>query len=645
MKAEAGSPKSPIATAGKMSYRKLLGWSLAVIAGAPLLFAASLALAVAGVTLGQFSVRLLSRIISALAALQRADHSVIALAALYTGVVIAVIALQYSARLLTIRADGAMLGALQSRLHDTLLRMPPAYHDAHDIGETTTIVLQDAAGCQPMLRDLVAFPVTQGIGLVSAVIFLLQSLNEIHDVPPAAQFALVAVLLLLPPLGWWFAGRVGHAYDAVRTAQAAVASEFANSASAPLEVRLMGAVGQRSRAFAAQLGALMARRVRAQSRSETANQFQNAMPVLLQAGFLAYAATEAVRVGAGAAGAILSIYYFVPKVVEPLDQMIRFFGGMRMIWVQAARLGAVLDAPPAAVSSGAGDVGPAPEIAFEDVVFAYDNAAAPVLRGITTVFPGGQVSAVVGRSGAGKSSLLGLIDGLRAPAAGVVRIGGQPVDALGPRLLLEAVAVVSQFPLFIADSVRANFRLAAEAAGDAEIEAVARAVGLWPALVRLGGEAPLDHPLPRVIGQGLSGGERRLFAVARMLLRRPAVLLLDEPTTGVDAMSIGELLTGLRQACAGVTVVMVEHNLDVVRGLADVVCCLEDGRIVDRGSPGELAARPSLFSRLLAARDRVGGVEGLEIESVAMPVAGAGDPWGAPAALSRPVPIRQGGKR
>jgi ABC-type multidrug transport system fused ATPase/permease subunit len=645
MKAEAGSPKAPTATVGKMSYRKLLGWSVTVIAGAPLLFAASLALAVAGVTLGQYSVRLLSRIISALAAPQRADQSVISLAVIYICVVIAVIALQYGARLLTIRADAAMLGALQCRLHDTLLRMPPAYHDAHDIGETTTIVLQDAPGCQPMLRDLVAFPITQGIGLVSAVIFLLQSLREIHDVPPAAQMALVAVLLLLPPLGWWFAGRVGHAYDAVRAAQAGVASEFANSASAPLEVRLMGAAGQRSRAFAARLGVLMTRRVQAQSRSETANQFQNAMPVLLQAGFLAYAATAAVRVGAAAAGAILSIYYFVPKVVEPLDQIIRFFGGMQMIWVQAARLGAVLDAREPGVTAGSGDVGPAPEIAFENVVFAYDGAAAPVLRGVTARFPGGRVSAIIGRSGAGKSSLLGLIDGVREPASGVVRIGGRPVASLGPQRLLDAVAVVSQFPLFIADSVRANFRLAAEAADDAEIEAVARAVGLWPALVRLGGAAPLDHPLPRVVGQGLSGGERRLFAVARMLLRRPAVLLLDEPTTGVDAMSIGELLAGLRQACAGVTVVMVEHNLDVVRSLADEVCCLEDGRIVDRGTPDELAARPSLFSRLLAARDRVGGVEGLDIESVAMPVAGAGDPWGAPAAMMQPVPIRQGGKR
>ena len=606
------------------TYRQLLRWSLLVIGGAPRLFLAGLALSVVSLVLGQYSIRLLSRIITALASANPSQSGALGLTAWYIGVTVLVIALQIAARQVTIRADSAMLGSLQLRLHDGLLRMPPSYHDQHDIGETTTIVMQDAAGCQPMLRDLVSFPVTQGIGLVSALVFLVQSLNEIGDVPIGVQTVLAVVLLVLPFAGWWFSSRVRHAYDAVRNTQARVATEFANSATLPLEVRLMGAEQQRSYAFATRLHELMRLRVQAQTRAETSNQFQTTVPVLLQAGFLAFAAVAAVRSGAAAAGTILSVYYFVPKVIEPLDQMIRFLGGIQMILMQTSRLGNLLDATPPvslqAAATAASQVTTSPSVRFEAVTFSYASATVPVLRAVSHVFPAGRVTAVVGRSGTGKSSILALIDGMRSPQAGQIKVGDVPVTSPPSPTLLDQLAVVSQFPLFITDTIRANVHLAKRDASDAEIEEALRRIGLWPALVRLGGEAPLDYVLPRAAGQGLSGGERRQLAVGRMMLRQPKLLLLDEPTTGVDAMSVGQLMDGIRRACVGVTVIMVEHNLDVVQSFADEVCCLQDGVFVDIGTPEALAARPSLFSQLLAARSRLGDTGGMDIESVPMPV-------------------------
>jgi ABC-type multidrug transport system fused ATPase/permease subunit len=297
-------------------------------------------------------------------------------------------------------------------------------------------------------------------------------------------------------------------------------------------------------------------------------------------------------------------------------------------------MGAVLDAPVEPPRTVGTTIDAAPEVALEQVEFRYPGAPAPTLRDVTHVFPAGRISAIIGRSGSGKSSLFGLIDGLRMPDRGVVRIAGQSVAALGEAGLRETVAVVSQTPLLIADTVRANFQLARADATDAQIEAAARTAGLWPALLKLGGDRVLDIPISPTPGQGLSGGERKLLAVARVLLCQPRVLLLDEPTTGVDLVSIGTLLDALRTACSGMTVIMIEHNLDFVRGLADEVCCLVDGRFADIGSPAELAARPSLFRDLLAARERLVDTTSLQLRSVRLPSLSGGDaadPWAPPA--------------
>ncbi len=642
-----GLPGASPFSAGPVSYRRLVGWSLQIVSGAPGLFVASVVIGVIPVVLTQYSVRLLSKIITALAQIASAqglanaiDPGIRMLAGTYAAISILALALQYSYRIVTAHANGAMLGALQQRLHDRLLGMPPTYHDRNDLGETTTLVMADAQGCQPMLSELIASPVTQGVTLVSALLFLLQSLGELHDVPMVAQLVLVAVLVVVPQIGWWLSSRLRVAYDAMRVAQSALGSEFANSAAAPNEVRLLAAEPQRSRAFAQRLGAVVALRIRANTRTETANQFQTAVPTLLQIGFLTYAAVAAIQSGPAAVGAILSIYYFVPKVIEPVDQIVRFFGGLQMMWAQAARMGAVLDAVPQPARDGRSLADAPPTISFDRVTFAYPGAPSPTLQDLSHEFPAGRITAIVGRAGTGKSSLLALIDGLREPGSGAVRIADQPVQALGDAALRQTVAVVSQFPLFIADTVRANFQLARENATDAEIEAVARAAGLWEALVKQS-DKPLDVVVPRTPGQGLSGGERRRLAVARVLLRHPKVLLLDEPTTGIDTMSIGILLDVLRAACKGMTVVMVEHNLDVVRGLADQVCCLEDGRFSDVGTPDELANRPSLFRDLLAARERLTSMADMEVHSVKLPSVAAGptlDPWSDQVATTTGAP-------
>jgi ABC-type multidrug transport system ATPase subunit len=132
------------------------------------------------------------------------------------------------------------------------------------------------------------------------------------------------------------------------------------------------------------------------------------------------------------------------------------------------------------------------------------------------------------------------------------------------------------------------------------MEAACRGADIWTSLERISPSDPLAAQVPRVASKvGLSGGERRRLAIARTLLSEPRILLLDEPAAGVDVLSINRIADELRRVAPGRTVILVEHNIPFISSIADIVCCLEDGRITDVGTPAELAARPTLFKTLL----------------------------------------------
>jgi ATP-binding cassette subfamily B protein len=233
------------------------------------------------------------------------------------------------------------------------------------------------------------------------------------------------------------------------------------------------------------------------------------------------------------------------------------------------------------------------------VTFAYNPATPPVVRDLSHIFADGKISAIIARSGAGKSTILNLIARQYRPQTGTVRLGGEDIANVTTESLRGAVVKISQFPVFLADTVRANFRLAKADATDAEIEEVCRRTGLWPILVNAAaGGSPLDTVLPRKLETIISGGQQKLFAVTRGLLRKPRVLLIDEPTTGIDNIGIAELSKFLRPACQGVTAIVVDHKMSFVGPFADTICCMEEGRFTDVGTAAELDRPGTLYHQL-----------------------------------------------
>lgn len=263
--------------------------------------------------------------------------------------------------------------------------------------------------------------------------------------------------------------------------------------------------------------------------------------------------------------------------------------------VAAGRVFAILDqdqrvaeapgARPLVVSGGA--------IRFEGVTFGYEPGQ-PVLRNFDLDIPAGTKVALVGSSGAGKSTVINLILRFFDPQEGRVLIDGQDVrQATIPSVRL-ASALLTQDPVLFDDTILANIRYGSEDASDEAVFAAARAAAAHDFIVDLpkGYETRVGEA-----GQLLSGGQKQRIAFARAMLRPAPILLLDEPTSALDGDAEARIQTALETLIEDRTVVIIAHRLSTIRK-ADLICVLDGGGIAELGSHDELMARGGLYARM-----------------------------------------------
>jgi ABC-type multidrug transport system fused ATPase/permease subunit len=233
---------------------------------------------------------------------------------------------------------------------------------------------------------------------------------------------------------------------------------------------------------------------------------------------------------------------------------------------------------------------------LDDVTFAYD-AGDPVLAGLSVRVAPGEVVALVGSTGAGKSTLCSLVADLIDPTGGTVRVGGVALDQVDPDELSAAVSLVFQETFLFGDTVRSNLTLGADVGDDElwRVLDVARARGFVERLPRR---------LDEVVGERgvtLSGGQRQRLALARALVRRPRVLLLDDATSAVDARVEQAILDRLRGSIAATTII-VAHRVSTI-ALADRVLLLDGGQVAATGTHAELLSLPA-YAALVRAYER-----------------------------------------
>jgi ATP-binding cassette, subfamily B, bacterial len=316
--------------------------------------------------------------------------------------------------------------------------------------------------------------------------------------------------------------------------------------------------------------------------------------------------------GALSLGGLLVFMAYLSKLFSPVRGLSRLTTGLFSASAAAERVIEFLDERPAVADPPA----PLPagrrrgEVRFEAVRFAYPGATEEALRGVDLAVGPGEVLALVGPSGAGKSTVARLLLRFADPSAGRVLLDRADLRAAALSDVRANVAVVLQETLVFDATVFENIAYGRAGATRADVEAAARAADAHDFVMALpdGYDSRVGQR-----GRRLSGGQRQRIAVARAMIRDAPVLLLDEPTTGLDAQSAQRILDPLRRLMAGRATIVIAHDLLTVRD-ATRIAVLDRGRVIDTGRHDELLARCGLYRELWAARGA--DVVALPVEAV-----------------------------
>lgn len=500
-------------------------------------------------------------------------------------------------------AEGVVLTTRRT-LADRLLRLPVAEYDRRRTGDLMSRVGSDTT----LLRATVTSGVVEvggslvlGVGALVAMALVdgLLLLITVASVSVGVTVA-VAAARRVRVLSRQAQEQVGAMSAAVERSLSAVRTIRASGATAR-EVDTVGASAQRAftaGVAVAKLQALVA----------------PASGIAVQGAFLAVLGVGGYRVASGAitVAELIAFILYLFLLVQPLGQVIRAYTELQTGLGALARVQEVLALPPedderplraptttptttAPRVPAPGD--PVPLLELRDVDFDYPDGTA-VLRGVSFAVPAGSRTAVVGPSGAGKSTLLALVEGFYPLTGGSVRWAGTDVREL-PRAALRArMGYVEQEAPVLAGTVRENLLLAAPDTPEPQLWQALADVGLTPVVER--SELGLDV----VVGDDgvlLSGGERQRLAIARSLLARPALLLLDEPTASLDARNETLLRQTLDAAARDRALLVVAHRLSTVRD-SDQIVVLDGGRVVAIGTHDELVATDPLYRELATAQ-------------------------------------------
>lgn len=298
--------------------------------------------------------------------------------------------------------------------------------------------------------------------------------------------------------------------------------------------------------------------------------------------------------GAMTIGSLMAFMAYHGRLLSPVQSLMGTYAALLTGSVSLSRIFELLDKPeevkvapdalPVKLTTG--------QVRFADVSFEYSGRPA-VLKGVSFEVEPRSICVVVGASGAGKSTLIDLLMRFYDPSSGAIFVDGHNLKQLRLTDLRDAVATVDQLPFFFHSSIRENLLFAAPAASVEDLDKAMEAAGLQPLLASL----PLGYEtLLGERGLSLSAGQRQRLAIARALLRKPAVLLLDEPTAALDPEAEYALIQTLRRVAANATVLVATHRPALME-VADQVILLENGLILEAGSPASLANSNSALAR------------------------------------------------
>ncbi|MFB9599258.1 ABC transporter ATP-binding protein [Saccharothrix longispora] len=566
-----------------------------------------LALSVVGAVLAVVTPVLAGRVVDAIVN-GSATGVVLGLAGVIAGIAVAEAGLALVTRWLSARLGEDLILHLRTTVYDHVQRMPVAFFTRTRTGALVSRLNNDVIGAQRAFSDTLA-------GVAGNVVTL--ALTLVVMISLSWQITLLALVLL--PVFVLPARRMGSRLARLEREaanhNATMSTQMTERFSAPgaTLVKLFGRPAHESAEFAAR-----ARRVRdigvrsamVQTVFLTALTLVSALALALVYGLGGFYALR----GQLDPGSVVALALLLTRLYAPLTALASARVEVMSALVSFERVFEVLDLEP--LIGEKPDARPVPDgpvsVEFDDVRFAYPAAdkvslasleevavldgrgGEEVLHGVSFRAEPGQVVALVGSSGAGKSTIASLLPRLYDVDSGAVRLSGVDVRELTQESVRDALGVVTQDGHLFHESIRANLLFARPDAAEDELWDVLRRARLAD-LIR-----SLPDGLDTVVGERgyrLSGGERQRLTIARLLLARPHVVVLDEATAHLDSTSEAAVQAALAEALEGRTAVVIAHRLSTIRA-ADLILVVEAGRVVERGTHAELLAAGGRYEEL-----------------------------------------------
>jgi ATP-binding cassette subfamily B protein len=507
-----------------------------------------------------------------------------------TGLGIAMAALNFTRRWVQASAVTGMEQAMRRDLYAHLQRLDVGFHDQWQSGQLLSRATTDLSAIRRFAGFGTVFLITNVVTFV-AVVALLFHLNWWLGLIIGGVFLPVGLVSAR------FERRYGVLSRRAQDQQGDLATYVEEAATGIAVLKALGRHAQAEAKHGAQASLVYQTQL---AKARLRGSFWATLDLIPNAviGLIVALGAIATSQHALTLGGLVAFITLTLELVWPIEAMGYILASGQEAATAAQRVFEILDTPPAVVTkpgaaTPAAASGPA-RLRFNRVEFAYPGTQRPVLRGVTLDLAPGQTLALTGATGSGKTTLLQLVPRLADPTAGSITLNG--TDIRDPPLPTLRALIGSGFedPTLFSVSVRENVALGAPDATDEEIEqALAVAHADFVARLPWGLDTRIGEQ-----GMALSGGQRQRLALARAILARPPLLILDDPLSALDVRTEEKVTAALRQALAGTTALLVAHRPSTVL-LADRVALLAGGRIVAEGTHAELLATEPRYVELM----------------------------------------------